>query len=487
VESRLRNLEYVFNPRSIAFVGATEGAAKWGFIILNNLVTGGYEGKLYPVNPHRKTVLGIQAFPSVRDIPGDIDLAVFTVRAGEVTGALDDCIARGVKAAVIVSAGFKELGGSGAQLEGELVGKARAAGMVLVGPNGQGVCCPESRLYTWMPLFYPQAGNVAFICQSGNILNMLIERVLDAGFGVSKGVSSGNEADLKMEDYYEYFAGDATTHVIVSYIEGVTDGRRFLQSARRVTPRKPVIALKGGRTDSGVAAARSHTGALAVQERLFENACTQAGLTLARTIDEAGTIASSFINRPLPRGKGVGIVTGGGGLGVIAADSCVEEGLEVVPLSSETLGSIGRLLPDWWVPGNPVDLVAGLDLTIVKPILEILLHCGEVDSILLIFVEAPRSEGAVITTVQGEDFDLSAMWEMVAHQLAIYVQELHSNSCELGVPIYVVTNFDRKEAWVEESGGSGSHNMVYTTVESACIAISAMVKHYEYRRRATET
>ena len=480
--SRLENLDYLFNPRSIAFVGATQAKVKWGFIVFNNLVTGGYEGALYPVNPSHDEILGMPCYPSVRDVPGEVDLAVFMVPAASVLGAMDDCAAKGVKAGLVISAGFGELGEEGAALEAELVRKADEAGMVLAGPNGQGVCCPENKLYPWMPLFYPRAGSVGVICQSGNILNMLIGEALDAGLGISKGVSSGNEAQLKTEDYLAYLAGDPATEVMVAYIEGVEDGRRFFEMSREAASLKPVVVLKGGRTNAGMKAAASHTGALAVSAGVFESACRQAGLTVARTIEEAGIVTSSFVNRPLPGGKRVGIVTGGGGLGVIAADACSDIGLEIPALSPATLEKIGRLLPEYWVPGNPVDLVAGLDLTVVQPILEAVMTSGEVDSVLFIFIESQRSKGIKIQDAGGLGIEVGALWDMMTGKLGEYLDELYTLAGETCVPLYVASNFDSVGGAKPGTLGGGKNPMVYVDVESACTAIAAMAGYGDFKR-----
>jgi len=481
---RLDNLDYLFNPRSIAFVGATQAKVKWGFIVFNNLIVAGYEGALYPVNPGHTELMGMPCYPSVRDIPADVDLAVFTVPAASVPGALDDCAAKGVKAGLVISAGFSELGEEGAAREAELVRKADEAGMVLVGPNCQGVCCPASHLYPWMPPFYPPAGSVGVICQSGNILNMLIGEALDAGFGISKGVSSGNEAQLKTEDFFSYLAGDPSTEVIVAYIEGVEDGRRFFEMSREAALAKPVVVLKGGRTSPGMKAAASHTGALAVSADVFESACRQAGLTVAGTIEEAGIVASSFVNRPLPKGRRVGIVTGGGGLGVISADACYDMGLEIPALSSETLDKVGALLPEYWVPGNPIDLVAGLDLTVVQPILEALMTSGEVDSVLFIFIESQRSKGVKIQDAGGLGIEVGALWDMMTAKLAGYLKELYGLAAETGVPLYVASNFDRVGGAEPGTLGGGDNRMVYIDVESACTAIAAMCDYGDFRRGA---
>ena len=242
----LKNLDCLFQPGSIAFLGATEFSLKWGFLVYNNLLTGGYQGTIYPVNPGRESVMGLPAYKSVRDIPGPVDLAVFTIPAEHIPAAMDDCAAKGVKAALVISAGFKELGGQGEELEREMVRRARAGGIALAGPNGQGICNPGLQLFPWMPLFYPPPGRVAFFSQSGNVLNMLVGAAYKSGSGVSKAVSTGNEADLRMEDYFTYLADDPDTDVLVSYMEGSQDGRRFFDLAREVSARKPVIVIKGG-------------------------------------------------------------------------------------------------------------------------------------------------------------------------------------------------------------------------------------------------
>jgi acyl-CoA synthetase (NDP forming) len=477
LERAIKNLDFLFKPRSVAFVGATETMNKWGFIIFNNLISGGYEGRLYPVNPGRDSVLGHKAYPSVRDIPDDVDMALFTVPARSVVQAMDDCLARKVKAGMVISAGFREMGGEYEDLESELVRKARAGEMALAGPNGQGVCCPSEKFFAWMPNFYPPPGGVGVISQSGNVQGMLIGRVLKCGFGVSKGVSSGNEAALRTEDYLEYMAGDPDTGVILSYQEGITDGRRFLEKARSASSKKPVVILKGGRTDSGFAAARSHTGAMAVEDKLFDSVCRQAGLVRAGTIEEAGIIATSFINRPLPRGKRVGIVTGGGGLGVIASDTCTELGLDVVKLSSETLEKIGKLMPGWWVPGNPVDLVAGLNFASIMPIINILMASAEVDAIMLLFIGPPRDSGQqpAVKTAQSERF--RKMWKTMTGVFRAFGENMTRQSNDLQVPVYVVSNFQEQHNYdVNELLGE-NRMTIFPNIESACTAISAMAAY----------
>lgn len=478
MDPRLRNLDFAFNPRSIAFIGATESMRKWGFLILNNLLTGGYRGEIYPVNPRRETVLGLKAYPRVRDIPGEVDLAVFTVPSRQVMEALADCVEKKVKAALVITAGFKELGERGEAMERELVRKAREAGMVLIGPNCQGICCPANDLYPWMPiLFHPPRGRIGYVSQSGNILNMLIGHAATAGLGVSKAVSSGNEADLRTADYYAYLAEDPDTEVIVSYIEGLRDGRDFVARAKEVTRRKPIVVLKGGRTASGISAARSHTGAMAVSEELFEAACRQAGVVVTHSIEECGVTAAAFVNRPLPRGKRVGIVTGGGGLGVIASDFCTEIGLEVAALSTRTLEKLEKMLPDWWVPGNPVDLVAGLDFSVIKPVIETLMTSGEVDAVMFLWIGAPRLKNARIKGERG--MDLTGVWRTMDQYFMEHIGELYELMHRLQVPLYIATS-------LRLDGGDGDDDdgcppLVFESVESACRAVSAMADYRRFR------
>ncbi len=479
MEERLKNLDHAFHPRSIAMVGATEAFQKWGFIIFNNIIRGGFEGGLHPVNPGRDQVAGYKAYPSVRAVPGDVDLAVFTVPARQVVASMDDCVAKGVKAGVVITAGFKEMGGEFADLEAELVAKARAGDMVIVGPNGQGICCPESRLYPWMANFYPPAGSISVVSQSGNVQNILIDGSYKSGFGVSKAVSSGNEADLRTEDFFEYLAEDPATEVILSYMEGVSDGRRFFEKARAAAAKKPVIVFKGGSTEPGRAAARTHTAAMAVSDLVFDAACRQAGVIRVRDVDDAGVIASSFLNRPLPRGRRVGIITGGGGLGVIASDICTGLGLEVPSLSRGLLEKIARMMPDWWVPGNPVDMVAGLNFGFISPLIETIMRSGEVDSIMMLFISPPRNREKDAPQKQGVDF--SKVWKAVSQEYTDMAAHISSLTFELGIPIYVVSNFGAENEFDMATVFSEKPMTIYLSIQTACRAIAAMNSYSGFR------
>jgi acetate---CoA ligase (ADP-forming) len=480
MEVRLKNLDHLFKPRTIAFVGATETTGKWGNIVFKNILGGGFSGKLIPINPGRDEVFGHKAYPSVRDIPEEVDMALFTVPAMFVLDAVKDCVAKGVKAGMIISAGFKELGDEGAAMEAEIVETARAGGMVLAGPNGQGVACPSSSLYAWMPDYYPPAGKIGVISQSGNIQSIIIDAVVKSGFGISKTVSSGNEADIHSADYFSYLAEDDDTEVILSYLEGVTDGRRFFKTVKDVTKKKPIVVVKGGITEAGQSAANSHTGAMAGSSRIFEAACRQSGIILADSIKEAGIIASSFINRTLPSGNRVGILTGGGGLGVMASDWCSKLGLEVADLSEKTLSEIGENMPKWWVPGNPVDLVAGLNFQIVLPVITTMMESGEIDSLLLLFIGPPRGQGKDPSQV---DEKMKAFQKTMAKMFKGFVQVLGQQSEKTGIPVYTVSNFtpEPKSSGKDEQVINSNATM-FPDIISACKAIKAGADFEKYRK-----
>jgi acyl-CoA synthetase (NDP forming) len=487
MDERFKNMDYLFKPRSIAFIGASEAMGKWGFIVFNNILRGGWEGRLYPVNPGRESVLGLKAYPSVRDIPDEVDLAVFTVPARNMEHAIDECVAKRVKVGLVITAGFKEMGGEYANLESDLVAMARAGGMLLVGPNCQGIICPKERLYSWMPnSFFPRGGTVGMASQSGNILNIFINCVINSGLGVARSVSTGNEADLKMVDYYEYLADAPDVDVILSYIEGLVDGRDFFERTRGITLKKPVIILKGGRTQSGESAARSHTGAMAVSDDLFNALCNQLGIVSARTAEEAAYLAASFINRPLPRGNRVAIITGGGGLGVVAADACSDESLDIVRLSQGTLDKLSGLLPDWWVPGNPIDLVAGLRFDTIGPILEILIGSGEVDSIMFLFIGPPRLRYGVVPRKEDRGVEPPNIFKMLSQNFGAYSEGIYKISHDTNIPIYTVMNLTDDEG-VPLSELQGEKAMaIYPTIELACRALGEMTRYYRYRTKLVQ-
>jgi acyl-CoA synthetase (NDP forming) len=346
-----------FSPRSVALIGATGNFRKWGFRIFTGIAAGKYEGRLYLVNPKGGAIAGRPVYRSLDEIGEPVDLAVVTVPAEGVIDLIPSMQAKGIKKMLLISSGFSETGAGGRNLERDLVAAAERAGVLILGPNTMGLINPHGKFYSIGTHAHPIPGSISYISQSGNLGSQLLGAAVREGIGIRCFVGSGNEAMVTIEDYLDGCAADALTRTIVMYIESIKDGRRFFESARRVGRQKPVIVLKGGRTQEGNKAAASHTGGMASDKRVFDAACEQAGIVVVDQPTELFNIAASLSFLPVPRGKRVAIVSMGGGWGVAATDLCVEHGLEIPPLTPEIIATIDQFLPSYWSRSNPVDLV----------------------------------------------------------------------------------------------------------------------------------
>jgi acyl-CoA synthetase (NDP forming) len=382
-QGRFRSL---FSPASIALFGASKDPKKWGFATLNNLINGGFEGRVYPVNPKEDEILGLASYPSIAGIPETPDLAVIVVPPRNVLEVVEECVKKGVKAGIVITAGFAELGERGARLEREVLDAARAGGMMLVGPNCNGIMTPFEKLYVQFPHYFVPPGPIAIVAQSGNVVDALARQIMLRGLGCSICISGGNEADLHIEDYLEYLAEDPRTSVILGYTEGFKDGKRFFDVARDVSRRKPIVMIKPGTTPAGARASLSHTASIAGSDAVFEAVCKQAGIVRAKNLDDLLNLGTAFLRQPLPKGRRVGIVTGGGGAGVLTADACAELGLDVVPLPEETIRELDSFMPAWWSRNNPVDLVAGSSPDTSFKAVETVLRCPAVDGVIMMSI-----------------------------------------------------------------------------------------------------
>ena len=374
-------LDPLFNPKSIAIIGASNSFGKWGFE-MTMAVSGSYgERKVYPVNEIASEVLGLKAYKNVKDVPGPVDLAVITVPPQVVPSVMKDCAEKGVKTAVIASAGLSETGQEGASLESDIVKNARSGGIRLMGPNSMGHFNLDAGFSTtpWLPKI--KKGHVSIISQSGNSGVYALQLGSEMGIGFNKYISSGNEADLHAEDFLEYLAQDEGTKVILAYIEGFREGRRFLDLAREITKKKPIVILKAGRTEAGKNAARSHTAAISGSEAIHDAAFKQAGIISVEQIEELIDVAGALLRQPLPKGRRVGILTGGGGFGVLSSDACEKSGLEMSVLTDTTIKKLNKILPPRWSHGNPVDMAAEYMATF--PCLWALMEDENVDALLL--------------------------------------------------------------------------------------------------------
>lgn len=349
-------IDAIFNPSSIAVVGASSEEKKVGYSILKNLIDG-YNGKIFPVNPGRQEILSLTCYPSVSSIPDKVDLAVIVIPAKIVSEALRDCAKAGVKGVVVITAGFKEVGGEGVNREKEIVEIVKNAGIRMVGPNCLGVMNTKIKMNASFAAEMPPEGRVAFFSQSGALGVAIIDWALENNFGFSKFVSFGNKGDLNETDFLEYFAKDPDTDVILGYIEDVVNGKRFLEISKEVTKIKPVILIKSGATEAGARAASSHTGALAGSDRAFTEAFRKAGIIRAQGIQELFDIAEMFISKKKPKGRRLLIITNAGGPGIIAADSADKLGIKLDPMSKSSIDAIAEKLPSSASLYNPVDII----------------------------------------------------------------------------------------------------------------------------------
>jgi acyl-CoA synthetase (NDP forming) len=380
----IAKLKLIFEPRSIAFLGATNNPFKWGFRIFANIVNGGFQGRLYPINPTKQEVLGRKVYKTVGEIPEIPDLAVIVIPPPGVPAVLKECADKGIKAVVVITAGFAEVDRQGEKLQQEMVDIAQRAGVRFIGPNTDGIVNPHHKLYAEMPPIFPYAGPISIVSQSGNIVGTMMRLAIDSGFGCAKCISSGNEADLHAEDYIRYLADDPQTRVILSYVEGFKDGSRFFEAAKEVTRKKPIVMLKTGETPAGAIAAKSHTASLAGMDTVVDAMCQQSGIVRVRHLDELVDAGTAFLCHPLPRGRRVGIVTAGGGWGVLAADACAKLGLDVVQFPPETINELNSFMPAWWSHGNPVDMVAGIFGDGVMRCIEVVMRSPVVDGVIFL-------------------------------------------------------------------------------------------------------
>jgi acyl-CoA synthetase (NDP forming) len=477
------DLEAVFNPKSIAVIGASTTFGKWGQFILSNVIAGGYAGKIFPVNPKQREMFGLKVYERVTDIPDPVDLAFITIPAKTVPGVLEACGDKGVKGVVLITSGFSETDEAGKVLERHVVDICLKRKLTLVGPNTMGIICPYAGLFATGVHARPRKGSVAFISQSGNLGNQLIHFADQQGIGISLFVGSGNEGMISCADYLEYLENDVHTDIIILYLESVGDGRRFLKVASRVNLKKPVVILKGGRTKAGRSAAASHTGSLSGEDSLFRAACSQAGLLNVSVPSELLDLSAGFSSLPIPKGNRVGIVTLGGGWGVVTADECNERGLAVPGLPDKIVENIGKYLPPFWSKGNPVDLVGTNDPYAPIVAVEELLKWDGIDAVISLGI-VDRGEFAHLLIKSTRDADPSASQEFLA-QLDSLVQEYERQYIatiadfmeKYEKPVMGVSMAKTRKGTVRPVAGKRYKGLYYETPEDAVNVLARMVEY----------
>jgi acetyl coenzyme A synthetase (ADP forming)-like protein len=392
------SLRPFFHPKSVAVVGASRDPSGIGYRILEALVLNRFQGPVYPVNPKATVVGCMRACASVRELPEPVDLAVIVVPRDAVMGVVDDCAARGVRALVVITAGFAEVDAEGGALQRGLVDRVRSHGMRLVGPNCMGLLNTDAavRLNASFSPVFPPPGRVAMSSQSGALGLAILAAARRFGLGLSTFVSVGNKADVSGNDLLQYWEEDAGTDVILLYLESFGNPRRFARIARRVSRRKPIVAIKSGRTKAGGRAAGSHTAALAASEVAVDSLFHLTGVIRADTLEEMFDLAAALGSQPLPRGRRVAIVTNAGGPAILCADVCEAGGLIIPEFSSTTRSGLAALLPAAASVANPVDMIASATAQQYSRVIETVLTSGEIDALIAIYIPVGLSETEAI-------------------------------------------------------------------------------------------
>ncbi|HXV76413.1 MAG TPA: acetate--CoA ligase family protein [Candidatus Polarisedimenticolaceae bacterium] len=430
-------LDAIFRPRSVAIVGASRRTHSIGREILHNLIDFGFSGPCYPINPNATAVLSIPTYRTLADVPGPIDLAVIVVPRDHVLQVVDECAKKGVNGIVVITAGFKEVGEEGRQLESRLKRKLERHGIRMVGPNCMGVINTEKsiRLNATFAAAVPPRGNVGFISQSGALGEAILANASGAGIGVSMFVSMGNKTDISGNDLLEYWEHNDDVQVILMSLESFGNPRRFTQLARRVTRKKPIVTVKAGRTAAGARAATSHTGSIVGLDVATDSLLEQCGVLRVNSLEQMFVQAAALANQPVPRGGRIAIVTNAGGPGILCTDSLSGRGVELAEFRPATRKALRKALPPEASTANPVDMIASADARQYRAVLELVKRDPGVDGIIAIFVSpimidafevaraiAEASDGSkpVLSVFMGKNRSREGLQELARHRVPVY-------------------------------------------------------------------
>lgn len=471
-----KSMNCLFYPNSVAVIGASSTPGKWGYIVFSRLISSSFKGEIYPINRNVAEVLGHRAYKDLSAVPEDIDLAVIVVPPQAVPASVQECVDKSVKAAVVITAGFKETGREGAELESQVSRIAKSGGLRFVGPNCDGHFNTVIGLFTNTIETTVKTGEIALISQSGNFGGYVLQRGVEAGVGFSKYVSSGNEADLTIEDYLEYFGQDKETKVICAYIEGIKNGRRFFELAKQISTRKPIVVMKVGRSTEGARAASSHTGALSGADTIHDAMFYQSGIIRVDKVDELLNVAMAFLRQPLPKGKRVGIITAGGGFGVVAADACRSYGLEVPPLTEETVQALDKYAPPRWSHANPVDIAGTNEGT--YGCLGNLLKADYIDTVLAIgIIGFPRSRYDI--SANQPSVALEEYLKNIIETETTLIDGLIQRMAKYQKPLIITAPIGReKSPAISKLEQFGIYS--YRTPEDGAKVISCLVRYSDY-------
>ncbi len=409
------NLDKIFRPGSVGVIGASDKKGSIGHALLQNLQKGGYKGRIVPINPNHPVVSGLPAYPSIGDVGESVDLAVIATPMKTVPSIIGECVKAEVGGAIIISAGGKETGQKGRQIEAEIKKEAEKGGIRIIGPNSAGVISAGVNLYATFANQMPLPGKMAFVSQSGALIGAILDLSLKKQIGFSHFVSVGSMIDADFGDLIDYLGNDPDVSSIVLYMEGVTYPRKFMSAARAVSRVKPIIVLKSGRSSAGAKAAASHTGSMAGEGAIYDAAFSRAGIVRVDTIEALFDCAELVAKQPAHKGSGLAVITNAGGPGVMAADALASFGLEPVSLRPETIKELDEFLPSFWSRGNPIDILGDATPERYRRAVEVCVSAPEIKGLVIVFVPQAVSDAADVAAtlskvLRGKSYPVFAVW-----------------------------------------------------------------------------
>ena len=480
-----KHFEALFNPRAIVVIGASSHPGKFGFVSLHNALANHFAGGVYATNLQRENILGIQTVSDLSDLPaGEIDLAFFCTPASSNEALLKQCAQLGISSAFIASAGYRESGESGEVAEASLLSLANSLGMLIAGPNGQGVVSTPASLCLQIVAPYPPQGGISVASQSGNFVSSFLNYSRQSGVGIARAISAGNATQISVEDFLDFFASDVETKVALTYIENVGDGESLLKSMRNITAVKPLVVLKGGATAAGSKAAQSHTGAMASNDRVFLGATRTCGAIKVSSVEEAFDTAATFATQPLPRGKRVAVLTTVGGWGVVTADAIARDGvLDLVDLSDDLMSKLSALLPPRWSRNNPIDCAGGETRDTVTEIMDIVAAHDSIDAVIFLGIGIQSNQAKMMRS--GGFYPDHGLERIVSYhekQDERYALTAREVASKYGKPILIATELavaDPQNAGPAAVRESGAY--CYPTGARAATSLAHLYEYAKYR------
>ena len=474
----------LFEPKGVVVTGASSHPGKFGFVSVHNILASGYSGAVFGTNLSQEEVLGIKTVASLDDIPKDAaDLVFVCTPSSANPEILRACARRGIKAAFLTSAGYGEAGEEGIRLEKELIALANELGILLAGPNGQGVVSTPSQLCAQIVAPYPPRGRIGVASQSGNFVSSFLNYSRQSGVGVSRAVSAGNAACVSVADYLKWYSTDEETSVGLAYLEGIFDGKHLMDQLQQVTMKMPLVVMKGGATEAGAKAAASHTGALAANDKVFDGACRQSGISRAKNVEEAFDTAAGFATQPLPKGGRTVILTTAGGWGVVTSDALMStQELTLVDLPDDLKAAIDEKLPPRWSKSNPVDCAGGETRDTIPEVMGLIARHKDVDAVIYLGIGIQSNQARLMH--EGRFYPDHGLERIVAYherQDARFAEAADELIKETGKPILIASELaigDPENAGPRTVRETGRY--CFPSGHRAVAALAHMVRYSKY-------